>query len=729
MPASIDQPHTELPHSKLRNLISLAVALLAFLELARLAFVWKFDSLAALLTPDGRSSLYIGLKFDLRLVAIVFAAPWLLLQAGRTPPKHPLLAAWLLIVTLLVYFGVIAVGMVDDNAGRYWLITFLLLVGLNQSYFRDYGLASDARARWIWAAYAMLVAVFLCAAYATDFGSYSYNRVRLNGTVLGFLSNPQISAQMVWQSYPVVRGAVVVVALLALLTWGLRRLHGWCPLRLATRSRWVAHFAVSIFLVLLMWGKQSFYPLRWAEAFDGRERFTAQAALNPALQFLETRVSHEIGTDLPMVRNTHQALADYFGIPKIFDAHGEPSLLRTITPRPLVTGKPNVVFIQIEGLSAYKTSMLGNRLSPTPFLQQLADKSLYFENFFVVMENTGRSMFATLFGIPDVSSIEWTASRNPLLVDQNCLLNALDGYDKYYLLGGSANWAQIRAAFTNNVPGVTVFEEGSYRAPIVDVWGISDADLLVEGGEKLRAAKHPYFAYFQTSGNHPPFTIPAHLRDFKTEERPLPELAAAGFVGNDEYNAVRLMDYSLKKFFAAQEQLPEHLNTVYVLWADHGIARGNTDSRFAGVPLFIQHIPAMIYAPGFIKLGRRVATIGSQLDILPTVMSLLGRSTRTQTLGKDLLDPRYATHGGAFTFSAWQRPPVFGFIQGQNYLIRNPDGRSYLYNMLEPQEHDHSAEQPQKAHELLQLAQGFNAWSRYLMEHNKPLASQPAAPQ
>ena len=62
MPASIDQPHTELPHSKLRNLISLAVALLAFLELARLAFVWKFGSLAALLTPDGRSSLYIGLS-------------------------------------------------------------------------------------------------------------------------------------------------------------------------------------------------------------------------------------------------------------------------------------------------------------------------------------------------------------------------------------------------------------------------------------------------------------------------------------------------------------------------------------------------------------------------------------------------------------------------------------------------------------------------------------------
>jgi len=691
------------------------------MQAARLIFLWQFGSLDLLFTPEGQNSFYIGLKFDLRLLAIIFAPAWLLLHVGTEHPKRRWLSAILLLAALIIYLCVVFIGMVDDRGGRPWLIAFLLLVGLHQAFCRDYGVASGGEVRWIWSAYALLVAGFVLAAYAADFGSYSYNHVRLNGTVLGFLQNPLISAQMVWQSYPVIRGAILFAVLIAALLWSLRHLQGWHPLPLTGGPRWFVNVAVAILLVLLMWGKESRYPLRWGEVFDGRDRFIAHVALNPVLFFLETRVTPDNGPDLKSVQATHQALADYFGIPKHYDAQGAPSLLRTISPRPLVTGTPNVVFIQMESLSLYKTSLLGNRLDPTPFLQQLANKSIYFDRFHVVMENTSRSMFATLFGIPDISGLEWNATRNPLLVDQHCLLNSLDGYEKYYFLGGSANWAQIRAAFKNNIAGLKIYEEGSYRAPVVDVWGVADADLLVEGGEILEKASRPYFAYFQTSGNHPPFTIPKHFQDFQTVELLQAELVAAGFIGNEEFNAVRLMDYSLKKFFAAQAQSPEYLHTVYVLWADHGISRGTTDTRFAAVPLAIHRIPALIFAPGFIKEGRRVSSVGEQMDILPTVMSLLGRTTQTQTLGKDLLDPRYATSGGAFTFSTWQRPPVIGFIQEQNYLVRNPDGTTFLYDLQAANEQDHAADQPQKTQELLQLAQGFYAWSRYLMEHNKPL--------
>lgn len=710
------------PISKLRNLVLLALGTVVALQAARLAFVWQFGSLDLLFTPAGRDSFYIGLKFDLRLVAIVFSPPWLLLQAGREQPKRRWLGALLLLLAVLTFLCVVVIGMVDDRGGRAWLIGFALLAGLHQAFCRDYGLASGREVRWIWGGYAVLAAGFVLAAYAADFGSYSYNRVRLNGTVLGFLQNPLISAQMVWQSYPVVRGALLLGLAVAALVWSLRRLRGWHPLNLAYGPRWFANIAVTLLLVLLMWGKESRYPLRWGEAFDGRDRFVAHVALNPVLFFLETRVTPEAGADMQQVQATHQALADYFGIPKVYDAQGKPSLLRTIAPRPLVTGAPNVVFIQLESLSAYKTSMSGNRLDPTPFLQQLADQSIFFDRFYVAMQNTSRSMFATLFGIADVSGLQWSATRNPLLVDQHCLLNYLGNYDKYYFLGGSANWAQIRAAFTNNIAGLKVLEEGSYAAPVLDVWGVADVDLLLEGGEiLLKKAQRPYFAYFQTSGNHQPYTVPEHLQDFRTLQLPQTQLAAAGFESNDEFNAVRLMDYSLQKFFEAQAQAPEHLHTVYVLWADHGMPRGNTDARFAPLLLANHHIPALIYAPGFVKEGRRVSSAGSQLDILPTVMSLLGRVAQTQTLGKDLLDPRFATSSGAFTFSTWQRPPVIGFIQEQNYLIHNPDGKTFLYDLQASQEHDRAAQQPQKTQELLQLAQGFHAWSRYLMERNKPL--------
>jgi phosphoglycerol transferase MdoB-like AlkP superfamily enzyme len=709
-------------NSKLRTLFLLASASLALLQLARLLFFWKFGSLDLLFTADSWSSLYIGLKFDLRLVAIIFTPPWLLLQLGLEQPKRRWPGALVLAAALIYYLSLITIGMADDSHARAGLIGFLLLVVFHQLCCRDFGLASGHAARWIWIAYAMFVAAFVLLAYAADLGSYSYNRVRLNGTVLAFLQDPLISARMVWQSYPVIRGALLCGLLLATLAWVLRQLRGWQPLKLRPGPRWCVNLSVSVLLLLMMWGKESLYPLRWGELFDGRNRFIAHAALNPVLFFLETRLVTDSGPDMKTVQATHQVLADYFGIPKQYDSQGAPSLLRTIAPRPLVTGTPNVVFIQMESLSIYKTSLLGNRLDPTPFLRHLAERALFFDRFYVVMENTSRSMFATLFGIPDVSNPQVNATRNPLLVDQHCLLNGLHGYEKYYFLGGSANWAQIRAAFQNNIPGLRIFEEGSYRAPVVDVWGVADADVLLEGGEILEKTTSPYFAYFQTSGNHPPFTIPAHLKDFHTIELPSATLAASGFSGNDDLNAVRLLDYSLDKYFAKQSQSPKFLNTVYVLWADHGIARGNTDPRFDAIPLAVHQIPLLIYAPGFIREGRRVSTVGNQMDILPTVMSLLGRTTRTQTLGKDLLDPAVAARSGAFTYSTFRRPPVIGFIRGQDYLILNPDGKTSLYDLRSAEEQDHAAEEPEKTQELRRLAQGFQAWSRYLMEHNKPLS-------
>jgi phosphoglycerol transferase MdoB-like AlkP superfamily enzyme len=611
---------------------------------------------------------------------------------------------------------------VDDHGGRPWLAAFLLLALVHQFFCKDYGLASGREVGWLWVGYAVLIAGFVLAAYAADLGAYSYNHVRLNGAVLGFAQNPLISAQMVWQSYPVIWGAIFFALVIAAVIWILRRQRGWHALNLKRGPRWSVNIAVGVLLVLLMWGKQSLYPLRWADVFDGRDRFVASAALNPVLLFLETRVTPEPGADMAAVRSTHQALADYFGIPKVLDAQGQPSLLRTIVPRPLVTGKPNVVMIQIESLSAYKTSALGNPLDPTPFFKQLADKGIFFDNFYVVMQTTGRSMFATLFGMADVSGLEWNATRNPVLVDQHCLLNYLDDYDKNYFLGGSANWSQIRAAFKNNISGLKIFEEGSYAAPVVDVWGVADVDMLLEGGAMLlKDAQRPYFAYFQTSGNHKPYTIPSHLTDFRPVEHSDSELAAAHFESNDEFNAARLMDYSLQKFFEAQARTPEYLNTVYVLWADHGMPRGNTDTRFAPLLLANHHIPALIFAPGFIKEGRRVSTAGSQLDILPTLMSLLGREVQTQTLGKDMLDPRFADIGGAFTFSTWERPPVIGFVRREDFLMLHPDGRTFLYDLHAPQEVDHAREQPQKTQDLAQLTQGFLVWSRYLMERNKPL--------
>ena len=125
---------------------------------------------------------------------------------------------------------------------------------------------------------------------------------------------------------------------------------------------------------------------------------------------------------------------------------------------------PNVVVILLESLASFKTSYFGSQLKSTPYLDNIIKESLLYPNFFTPTIATARSVFTTLTSLPDVSKVK-TGSRNPLIVNQNVLANYLDGYEKFYFLGGSANWGNIRGIIQSNIKGIKVFEEGSYKAP------------------------------------------------------------------------------------------------------------------------------------------------------------------------------------------------------------------------------------------------------------------------
>jgi len=713
--------------SKLATILWLVGGLALVLSLARLGFLVGFEGLGAAQNPDTQRSLYLGFKFDLRLTAILVMPAWLLLNSGLPAANlaawRVRLAPWLLALTLACYVALVLVAMVDDRAAQPYLLAFLLLVPAYRFGTPGHGLAHRS-GRWIWGVFAGLLIAILIFAYLVDAGTYGYIHTRLNGTLLMFLENAGTSLQMMWESYPFGRLALALVVLTAASLWALRRLvRGLGALSLPTWARRTVNVLFTFALISLMWAKWSAYPLRWSEAFEAKQNFHAHLALNPVLFFLETRRDMDGGFDLEKVKALQPDLAAYYGIPVEMDPQGLPTLRRHQEPRPLVQGQPNIVFLQLESLAGFKTGLLGNPLKPTPFLDELSTKGIFFDRFYVAMENTSRSMFATLFGIPDVSSVE-NATRNPLLLDQHSALSVFDEYRKSYFLGGSANWAQMRGILKNNFKDLALYEEGFYKSPRVDVWGVCDADLLLEAQGVLEQEKAPYWAYIQTSGNHPPFTIPGHKKDFRVETRSKAELEKAGFIHNEEYNAVRLMDYSLRVFFEKAEKSPAFANTIYVLWADHGIPRGQTDVRFGDLALGTHHIPCIIYAPHLLK-PRRVSTIGTQMDLMPTLASLMGRPLDYQALGKDLLDPVWANKAAAFTFTTFRRPARTGLIQGDWYVNVETDGRSRLYRLDDPTEWDHSAEEPERARQMTRLSQGFHQWSKYLLSHNKPIGRKP----
>ena len=145
-------------------------------------------------------------------------------------------------------------------------------------------------------------------------------------------------------------------------------------------------------------------------------------------------------------------------------------------------------------------------------------------------------------------------------------------HKKYYFLGGSTSWANIRGLLRNNIHELNIFEQENFTAPKVDVWGISDKNLFLEANKILAQEQKPFFAIIQTADNHRPYTIPEEdkagvgVMDF-----PADSLRKYGFENNNELNAFRYTDYCFKTFMEAAKKEPYFGNTIFVFVGDHGI--------------------------------------------------------------------------------------------------------------------------------------------------------------
>ncbi|HEX9407024.1 MAG TPA: LTA synthase family protein [Thermoanaerobaculia bacterium] len=541
------------------------------------------------------------------------------------------------------------------------------------------------------AIYVALVEAALAIVYAADFASYAYIHQRLNAELLEFLRNPLISLHMAWESYHVVWFALALIAFVALLVVLVAR-------GTKNEERRTNRVAIAIFFLACIYGKLSRYPLRWSDAFFSTDSFVGELALNPVQYLFETMREEPPRFDVARVRRLYPLIARYLAVD-----HPDPRALTLVRTPPLFPlaakgggATPNVVLIQLESFAAFKSGAFGNRMNGCPNFDEIARRGILFTNAYSPSEKTARALFAVIFGIPDVSP--WQASaHNPLTVDQATIINAFTGYDKLYFLGGSANWSNIRGMLAHNIAGLRMFEEGSYNAKPVDVWGIDDDDLLLAANDVFRSERRPFFAIVQTSGNHRPYTIPKDAHGFVVSHVPDTVLRANGFEDHAEYNGFRLLDHALGLFFDRARREPYFANTVFVLYGDHGTRTGAPSSALSlgDMALLVYHVPLVIYAPGFIRQPRRIDIAATPVDIMPTLASLCGRPYRNQTLGIDLFDPARAKDSAGFVFTTFHQPPILGLVQ---------DGR---YTIVRSGETDG-------------LAEAFYEFSRWLLFHNAP---------
>jgi len=570
----------------------------------------------------------------------------------------------------------------------------------------------------IWTWYLALITFVLFFFFAAGYGSFSYNQTPLDAGAMNFAEDFTISVRMIWQTYPLVWMLLGLGVAVLIFRWMYRRSH-WQVIS-ATDGQGIphrpGHFLVALLCVLVcIHGSFSFRPLSRTDSFRFSKVFLSYLAINPIQNFAATLGLRKPAYNEDRARALFPVIKKWMG----FSTSADLDFKRTVGPRSTsFESRPNIVLVQCESFSMYKSSMSGNPLNTTPFFDSLCRQGVFFDRCFAPTFSTARALFAIITGIPDAQFFKFS-SRNPLALDQYTLLSGLDDYEKHYFLGGDAGFNNFEGIL-RNIPGLQMHTGKDFTAPPINVWGVSDKDLFAAADQRLGQTTAPFFAYIQTAGNHRPFqrSISPNDTDFKRDTLSIDSLKKYGFESVDEYNAFRYSDYCIRSFIGAAARQPYFNNTIFVFIGDHGVA-GNAQAVYPSVwteqRLTDLHVPLLFYAPGLLAPQRRSEVV-SQIDVLPTIAGLLHRSYQNRTLGRDLLDPSRREHF-AFVTNATDK---IGIITDNFYLVRQLNsGEEQLHALSAATDTLSSTQRRNMQRSLAELATAFFETSRYLILNNK----------
>ncbi len=550
-----------------------------------------------------------------------------------------------------------------------WISMILLPIAILSTYYRFSPFFSERNKKW-WSYYLAVVTLIVLFFFGADFGNFSYNHTRINASALNFAEDPIISFKMLWQSYPM--GWILVTLFLTVIFMAtvfkrthLQTLRRNIEENTLYKKRWYA--GAIIFLSWCLYGVFSFKPLKWNDAFELNDNFKSYVALNPLQNFFTTLQFRTPSFDDQKAKEYYPVIANFLQIDSSIITGKHYS--REIFPNSkALESRPNVILVIAESFSMYKSSMSGNPLNTTPFFKSLCDSGLFFSRCFSPTFGTARGVFAVLTGTPDVQLSKFS-TRNPEAIHQHTIINDFEDYDKFYFLGGSGEFNNFEG-LVRNIDDVHLYQEGSFKSALLNVWGISDKDLFLEAENVLSKEKKPFIAVIQTADNHRPYSIPLEDNDFEKRIENEDSLKKYGFESLKEFQSFCYTDYCFKKLIDEAKKHSWFNNTIFVFVGDHGV-EGESSAMYPEAwnarQLTDEHVPMLFYAPELITPQTRSETV-SQIDVLPTLAGMLHQPYTNTTLGRDLLNTKNKIDAA---FIIHHDEGNIGIVTNDYYYVKN----------------------------------------------------------
>ncbi len=279
----------------------------------------------------------------------------------------------------------------------------------------------------------------------------------------------------------------------------------------------------------------------------------------------------------------------------------------------------NVIIVVLESTGAQHTSLYPPWPATTPYLRKLAARGAVIERAYTTVPHTSKALVGIHCGIyPRFSPAIDEAKTGG--IPGVCLAGLLrsQGYATAYFQTAEEGYERRGDLVANfgfeyfvgkeSLDG-DGFDESSY-------FGWEDETMVEPALNWAAAQQGPFLLALLTLTAHHPYGVPKNW--------PMQNFVSNGSA-NDHLNTVAYVDKTLKHFFEGLATRDLLRNTVVVIVGDHGEAFGE-HRRF-------QH-DAVIYEEGLrvpmvwlgpeITPGTRIRGLRQSIDIMPTVLELLG---------------------------------------------------------------------------------------------------------
>ena len=316
----------------------------------------------------------------------------------------------------------------------------------------------------------------------------------------------------------------------------------------------------------------------------------------------------------------------------------------------------NVIVIHLESFQQFLIDKKINGQEVTPFLNSLyhGQDTYAFSNFFNQVgqgkTSDAENMLETsTYGLSQ-GSLFATLGNDNTFQAAPAILKQRAGYTSAVFHGNVASFWNRNNVYKNL--GYQYFFDASYFDTSGDKatgYGLKDKLLFADSIKYLQHLQQPFYVKYLTVTNHFPFDLDDEDKDsyFTTTN------TGSSTVDN-YFVTAHYLDQSLQEFFSYLDKTGLAKKSIIMIYGDHYGISNSENKNLASVlgknaddwtdfdNVQMQRVPLMFVIPGSGGHGGIYSTYGGEIDVLPTLLHLLGISTKRYIqFGTDLFSSQH----------------------------------------------------------------------------------------